>query len=475
MKKTALFVIAFMLCFCSNSFAAIRGSIRGSIRGAIRGNAQSFAEKEWTLAVFLNADNNLDQFGYEDQVEMSKVGSNENLNIVTLIDRVDGPAQINYIEKNNIKKIKDIGELDMGDYNEFVKFAKFVKENYPAKHYIFSIWNHGSGWKKRNESGSTLRGISYDDSTHNNISTNELGIAFEEINKILGKKVDLLIFDACLMQMVEVAYAIRKNVNYIVASEDVEPGKGAPYEDIVKLIKKGVTPKELAIKWTNAFADSYENGSLGKAKATQSALDMSKFSKLIDGINGFAKAAMSGRDYSKLFKFAHFNTQKYEYNENIDLVHFMNVIKSKLSSADSSLSNAIDKLISAVNECVICNRFTAEEVSESHGIAIWFSNTFYVPWLYQDLDFAKECLWDDMVNYIGDLENINKVIDEAKSGNLESLNKMVYEAEINNTKKAYYKRALEQLNFVSETERAIPSEAQSEFNRLLDNLSNQIK
>ncbi len=115
----------------------------------------SYAEtkpiKDWTIAVFLNADNNLDRYGMEDQKEMAKVGSNDFMNIVTLIDREKGPAQINYIEKDNIKKIKDLGELDMGDYKEFIKFVKFIKANYPAKHYSFTFWNHGSGWRNKSE------------------------------------------------------------------------------------------------------------------------------------------------------------------------------------------------------------------------------------------------------------------------------------------------------------------------------------
>ncbi|HPW57436.1 MAG TPA: hypothetical protein PLK58_02260, partial [Candidatus Rifleibacterium sp.] len=76
--------------------------------------ANAAAVKDWTVAVFLNADNNLDPFGVEDQREMAKVGSSDFLNIVSLIDREHGPAQINYIEKNNIKKVKDMGEMDMG-------------------------------------------------------------------------------------------------------------------------------------------------------------------------------------------------------------------------------------------------------------------------------------------------------------------------------------------------------------------------
>ena len=62
--------------------------------------------KEWTFAVFLNCDNNLDRFGVEDQEEMARIGSNENLNVVTLIDRERGPAQINYIEKVTSRRLK---------------------------------------------------------------------------------------------------------------------------------------------------------------------------------------------------------------------------------------------------------------------------------------------------------------------------------------------------------------------------------
>ncbi|HNV71360.1 MAG TPA: clostripain-related cysteine peptidase, partial [Candidatus Ozemobacteraceae bacterium] len=183
--------------------------------------------KEWTFAVFLNADNNLDPFGVEDQVEMSKIGSSNWLNIVTLIDRERGPAQWNYIEKGKVTKVKDMGELDMGDYKQFIDFVKFVKTNFPAKKYMIGIWNHGSGWKA---AGKIVRGVSYDDSTGNHITTNQLVGALGEAKKILGKNIDILNFDCCLMQMAEVVYACKDSCDYIVASEETEPGKGTPYD-----------------------------------------------------------------------------------------------------------------------------------------------------------------------------------------------------------------------------------------------------
>lgn len=475
MKKTSILAIAaLMLGICCSSNAATN---------AQKNKAKKIVEKEWTLAVFLNADNNLDEFGVEDQKEMSKVGSNDYLNIVSLIDRERGPAQINYIEKDNIKKLKDMGELDMGDYKEFVKFVKFVKENYPAKHYAFSFWNHGSGWKDKKESASVLKGISYDDSSNNHISTNDLTIAMEEANKILGKKIDVLCFDACLMQMVEVAYAVKDQVNYMVASEETEPGKGAPYDDILKNVKKGMSPRDFSINWVNAFADSYNGGSQGKAAATQSALEMSKLPQFIDAVNGFAKVGMA-KDYSRFFRQMNVYTQKYAYPDNMDLLHFVELMTEntglqslenlKKQYVDESLKTAIKKLQTAGKEFIIANRFTTQEVQESKGIAIFFPTSYYCPWLYQDLAFAKESLWDDMIAAQGEFAAVNRVVDEVKQGKMDALNKMVASAK-KNPKNKVYRKVLVQINYLADNERAIPAKSQKEFERLRSQLKEAIK
>ena len=43
-------------------------------------------------------------------------------------------------------------------------------------------------------------------------------------------KVDVLAFDACLMQMAEVAYEVKDLADYVVGSEETEPGPGYPYD-----------------------------------------------------------------------------------------------------------------------------------------------------------------------------------------------------------------------------------------------------
>ena len=96
----------------------------------------SAAQKEWTFMVFLNADNNLDSFGVGDLQEMvSAGGSNDNLNVICLLDREHAPATLYYVEKDGAKVIGEPGEIDMGDYHEYVKFVVETARAYPAKHY----------------------------------------------------------------------------------------------------------------------------------------------------------------------------------------------------------------------------------------------------------------------------------------------------------------------------------------------------
>jgi len=425
--------------------------------------ANAAAAKDWTLAVFLNADNNLDPFGVEDQEEMAEVGSNANINVVSLIDRERGPAQINYIEKNNIKKVKDMGELDMGDYRQLVNFAKYIKENYPAKQYCFVIWNHGSGWKAKN-GANVYRGISYDDSSNNHITNAQLGTAVAEIKTILGKKLDVLEMDACLMQMVEVGHAVYENVEYIVASEELEPGKGAPYNDILRGVKAGMTAEAFANNWVNAFGKSYSGGSQGYDESTQSNVDCSKFSALVDSVNGLAKALMSGKN-AMIVKAAVSKVQKFGDPGNIDLVHFAELLKS--GTSDVAIKTACDKVIAAVKAAVINNKVTGSSTANAKGIAFYLPANLALESKYSSLSFAQATMWDDMIVALGKKEAAERVVADVAAGNLDELRSLVAAARQNADDESF-RIALQELNFAVYAEKLLPSAIEGEFNALFE-------
>src|SRR6056297_932537 len=120
--------------------------------------------KEWTVMVYLDADNNLESAGIDDINEMEAIGSDENVNIVVQMDRIDGYDSSNgdwtstrryYIEKdsngydsNIISTMEeDLGEVNMGKEETVKNFIDWSVQNYPADRYFIIFWNHGGGWR----------------------------------------------------------------------------------------------------------------------------------------------------------------------------------------------------------------------------------------------------------------------------------------------------------------------------------------
>ncbi|MDD2716186.1 MAG: clostripain-related cysteine peptidase, partial [Candidatus Wallbacteria bacterium] len=133
------------------------------------------AQKKWTLMVFLNGDNNLDWAGNADVEEMLKVGSTDQLDIIVLQDHQGNDNTERHYIKKGSKVTEKLGELDMGDWQQALNFFKWGVRNHPAEHYIFDIWNHGSGWEK-NPGEDLVKGVSFDYQSGNHITTPQLGL-----------------------------------------------------------------------------------------------------------------------------------------------------------------------------------------------------------------------------------------------------------------------------------------------------------
>ncbi|MFZ2955860.1 MAG: clostripain-related cysteine peptidase [Candidatus Ozemobacteraceae bacterium] len=426
------------------------------------------AEKDWTWMVFLNADNNLDSFGVTDQEEMAKVGSNDWLNIVSLIDRENGPASLNYIEKGNIKKIKDMGELDMGDYKQMVSFVKDTVAAYPAKHYALIIWNHGAGWKNTVKS-SIQKGISYDDSTGNHMTTGQLNIAGQEIKKILGKNLDILCMDACLMQMAEVVYAVKNDTDFVVASEETEPGAGYPYDKMLGGLANGMEPAEFVKGLVAAYAASYNNGSQGSSASTQSAVDCSKFDALKDAIDGFAKASIAGA-FGAQFKTALTSVQKFYYRTNIDLPHLVTLLKASIK--DEAFQTAATKLDAALKALIVANGNTQATMKNAFGLAIYFPTSApSFDKAYNELAFAKDTMWDEMVMDFYKKTTAPTIIADLEKGDIASLIEYVSASSDNNREVS--EDLISKLNFRAYAEAGMDAATQTTLSNLVKELKNK--
>ncbi|MFM6280406.1 MAG: clostripain-related cysteine peptidase, partial [Dolichospermum sp.] len=114
-----------------------------------------------------------------------------------------------------------IGEQNTGNPNTLVNFVQWATTNAPANNYALVMWDHGGGFY----------GFNYDDSdgtTSDNLTTNELATALNTL-KSAGINISVLAFDACLMAMAEVGFALKDYARVFVASEEVVGGDGYDY------------------------------------------------------------------------------------------------------------------------------------------------------------------------------------------------------------------------------------------------------
>jgi clostripain len=226
----------------------------------------------WTVLCYMDADNNLESYLMNDVLEMASGLRESNINIIVLIDRIPGYTSVSgvfYTDFADARLFRIIPgaaiplsggtvfpaittttgeELNMGDANTLKKFIQFGKQYYPADHYALIMSNHGGGARSALSLNDERMGkaVCWDD------TDGEDALYTAEITDVLtaDESVDLLIFDACYMGSVEVAYQYRCHSDgsfaddrfgalYFVASAPTVWGYGLPYDRIFDRLRSG--------------------------------------------------------------------------------------------------------------------------------------------------------------------------------------------------------------------------------------------
>ncbi|MCK4623805.1 MAG: LEPR-XLL domain-containing protein, partial [Phycisphaerae bacterium] len=185
---------------------------------------------EWTVMVYLDADNNLEGAGIDDMNEMEVVGSTSSVNILVQFDRTSGhdTSNGNWTDTRRGRVVQDtntsvintpltsIGEANMGAPATLSDFIQWGVTTYPANRYGVILWDHGGG----------TSGVCWDDTDSDHLTVAEVGQALTSA----GVQMDVVGFDACLMGMMEQTYEIRNYADIMVASEQTEPWDGWSYD-----------------------------------------------------------------------------------------------------------------------------------------------------------------------------------------------------------------------------------------------------
>ena len=362
------------------------------------------AAKKWTVIVFVNAKNNLEEFGIKDVNEMEMIGSDENMNIVAELGRINGYSTSDgdwkgsrrYLVKKDANTaaitspiVMEIPKSDMGSWQYMVDFTKWAMTNYPAQKYVLVVWNHGSGWNKDLPMADG-RGISYDDETGHHITTAELRKSLAAVGGV-----NILSMDACLMQMVEVAYEVKGLAEYIVASEETEPGDGYTYNSFLGPLAKNpaMGSAELSRVMVDGYTDHYQSINQG---ATQSSIKVAALDQFAALVDGFTDALMAANDLT-VAKNAKAKTQAFYYSSNKDMYHFAKLVGETTANAEVK-AKAAELMGYIKNTLVFHNRATGAKYANSFGIAAYMPSSYTAS--YDSLLWAQDSKWDDFTKWL---------------------------------------------------------------------------
>ena len=393
--------------------------------------ANKLAKKSWTVMVYMAGDNNLDPEGVLDLREMKKVGSTEQLNVVAQFDRAVGHvARRYYLRKDGIvtgDAVASLGTVNTGDPKSLTDFIDWGIDNYPADHYLLVLWNHGQGWDdtdifagerhrgvrrlasrvsrhalfrppvrkllKDANANPIARAILIDDNAKDFLDNHEMTKVLAAMAKKLGRKLDILGMDACLMSMAEIGYEISPSTEFTVGSEQTDPGQGWPYEPILGALAThpAMTPRDLGTLIVDKYLASYKSGD----QVTYSACDLSKAKGLATAVTHLAKclkASLTDAASQQRIQSVRNKVQSYEVADNIDLVDFCALLAK--SGVDQTIKTACADVIKVVQTAYILKQgYKGNALKNSNGVAIYFPTKEISP-LYPGLAFSKKTGWN---------------------------------------------------------------------------------
>ena len=292
-------------------------------------------------------------------------------------DGIDRSSYGRYeITGGDIKKVEDLPyNTCMSEGKTLEDFITWTKKKYPADRYMLVLWDHGGGVpygfgqdlinrKKEDTNGSGT------------METTELLSAIRNADM----KFDLIGFDACLMQDIEIATALEPYADYYLASEETEGSYGWYYtSSFGKLAADpGMSTEDFAADMLSAYDQlntiiKDEDGE-PDALATLSLVDTTLAKPAYKAFSQFLKNAGEAirEETGAYASIAVAGSNAYNFSDDlqIDLIDYLRVLKEADYENELGSDQDFDNLANKIQAAVVSR--SANSVSGVNGIAFAF-------------------------------------------------------------------------------------------------------
>ena len=288
-----------------------------------------------------------------------------------VIDEIKDRTLGRYMIRNGeITLIEALPKASMSEPKTLEDFLVWANEQYPSERKMLYFWDHGGG----------LRGYGKDMYVEREdfpaLKVSEIASAL----KNSGYKYEMINFDSCLMQTMEVGTALEPYADYLLASEETEPGYGQYYTlPFSKLAEDpGMSIEEFSAYVLQAY-DEYLavlNDGSPQTYATLSLVELRKVPTIQKEVSAWIKGKSDTflYDRNSFINLSQAHSRAYQFAEKdqLDLIDFL-----AYNGDDERTAELIEMVKSSV---VVRSGYSAEHIN---GLA------FYMP--YNDMKAFNKC------------------------------------------------------------------------------------
>ena len=309
MKKGLIYIVVFLLSLLAVSCEPVNGI------------APECQIQDKTVLIYMVGNNNLSSYASSNlrDLKMGFVPTDDNL-LVYYHTPSQSPVLLQLKTDETGMVVQDtvyrFPQRNSATPESLTSALKVTQTMFPAREYGLFLWSHGTGWLPEGQYSKSFG--------------EESGTEMEIVDmvKAIPYKLSFVVFDACLMGCVEVAYQMKDSVDYIIASPAEILSNGFPYASIMEHLYK--SPADCVAAAREYF--NYYNNMGGQSRsATISVVKTSELKNLADA----AKAVFDKyRENISLLKYnsvqGYFRNNKYWF---FDLGDFIRQIAGEEDAA----------------------------------------------------------------------------------------------------------------------------------------------
>ena len=252
---------------------------------------------------------------------------------------------------------EDAGSVSMVKPDTLADFIRYGAKKFPANRMALIFWDHGGG---------SVSGFGYDEKF---ASSGSMDLA--EIDEALtdgGVKFDFVGFDACLMATTETALMLADHADYLIASEETEPGIGWYYTDWLSKLSDNTSMStvELGREIIDDFVDTCARKCRGQS-TTLSIVDLAEAEATIpEALSSFSQDTcdlIRQQEYAKVSN-ARSGSREFGSSSRIDQVDLAHLAKNMGTAEGKALAKAIENAVKY-------NR-TSSNMTNAYGLSIYF-------------------------------------------------------------------------------------------------------